>query len=72
MVWVDTLRLPNPRLTPVVVLTLAFAACGSGARQAPNADAGSYCAVGAAGQPTELRCTGLYAGWTSKTLAPAS
>ena len=28
------------------------------------------CALGPGGEPTELRCTGLYADWKTKTLAP--
>jgi hypothetical protein len=31
-------------------------------------EGGGDCGVGATGEPTELRCTGLYADWTSKTV----
>jgi hypothetical protein len=42
----------------------------SDAGQADEADAGiSGCGVGDGGEPTELRCTGLYADWTSKTVS---
>ncbi len=62
------------RLTRAALLALAAGACGSSAHLGPGADAGtdatSDCAAGAAGQPTELRCTGLYADWNTKTLAP--
>ncbi|HVT05909.1 MAG TPA: hypothetical protein VHO67_00545 [Polyangia bacterium] len=39
---------------------------------ASGADGGvpGDCALGPGGEPTELRCTGLYADWKTKTLAP--
>jgi hypothetical protein len=37
---------------------------------APFYDAGPGCAVGPSGEPTDLRCTGLYSDWASKTIAP--
>ena len=33
-------------------------------------DEANDCAVGASGEPTELRCTGLYSDWASRTIAP--
>jgi hypothetical protein len=50
------------------------AALDAGADAAPfdaaSADSGTTgCDVGASGEPTELRCTGLYADWTNQTVA---
>jgi hypothetical protein len=36
---------------------------------APDDSVLADCAVGPAGEPTELRCTGIYADWDTKTLA---
>ncbi len=36
----------------------------------PEAGAGPWSCVGDAGFPDELRCTGLYADWASRTIAP--
>jgi len=49
-------------------------ATASTADVAQSADAGDAgdangCAVGDAGEPTDLRCTGLYSDWASKTVA---
>jgi hypothetical protein len=35
----------------------------------PDASAGDGCAAGVSGAPPDLRCTGLYSDWTSKTIA---
>jgi hypothetical protein len=40
-----------------------------GAGDAPSSDAGD-CALGDAGEATELRCTGLYSDWATKAVAP--
>lgn len=47
------------------------------AADGPSSDAsdagasdGNDCAVGSAGEPTDLRCTGLYSDWPSKTVSP--
>ena len=40
-----------------------------GAGDGPSSDAGD-CALGDAGEATELRCTGLYSDWATKTVAP--
>ncbi len=36
----------------------------------PDESVLANCDVGGAGEPTELRCTGLYASWNKKTLGP--
>jgi hypothetical protein len=38
----------------------------------PFPDGSADCAVGASGEPLDLRCTGLYADWASKTIAPTA
>jgi hypothetical protein len=45
---------------------------GPGHGDAGGAEGGvpTDCALGAGGEPTELRCTGLYSDWKTKTLAP--
>lgn len=35
-------------------------------------DDGGDCGVGATGEPTELRCTGLYSDWDAKTVVPGN
>ncbi len=49
----------------------------TGGDGSPHADAGpgdagipADCALGPGGEPTELRCTGLYLDWKTKTVAP--
>ncbi len=59
---------------------LPLGACGGAGAQNPDGGGPpsdvpdesvlANCAVGDAGEPTELRCTGLYASWTQKTLGP--
>jgi hypothetical protein len=38
----------------------------------PFLDGGADCAVGFSGEPLDLRCTGLYADWPSKTVGPSA
>ncbi|HLK91972.1 MAG TPA: hypothetical protein VKZ18_18920 [Polyangia bacterium] len=40
-----------------------------GARDASDGGIPDDCTTGAAGEPTELRCTGLYSDWATKTVA---
>jgi hypothetical protein len=53
----------------LALLPASLLACGSAGSRAENSDTAG-CATGDQGEPYELRCTGLYSDWASKTVAP--
>ncbi len=55
--------------TGLVALSLFALSCSSSSKT-PDAPALPACPPAEATAPNELRCTGLYADWTAKTLAP--
>jgi hypothetical protein len=55
--------------TLLALLSASLPACGNTESRVDGSDT-TGCATGDQGEPYELRCTGLYSDWSSKTIAP--